>query len=294
MKKNVVIAYMFLLPWLFGFFGLVLGPMISSLYLSFTRFDLMNPPKWIGLLNYQQMFSDQRFWDAVHVTLTFVFIAVPTQLVAALLVALLLNRGMRGIGIYRTVYYLPSLLGGSVAIALLWKNLFGFDGLVNQVLAFFDIAGKGWVSHPDYALNTLIILATWQFGASMVIFLAGLKQIPTELYEAASVDGASNMRRFFKITLPLLSPVIFFNLVIELIKSIQVFTSSYIVSEGTGGPINSTLFYTLYLYQKGFSHFEMGYASAMAWVLVIVLGTMTAILFVTSKYWVYYEDGGKL
>ncbi|WP_227522097.1 carbohydrate ABC transporter permease [Bacillus solitudinis] len=293
-RKNSIIAYIFLLPWLFGFFGLVLGPMISSLYLSFTRFDLMNPPKWIGLLNYQQMFQDHRFWDAVKVTLTFVLIAVPTQLIAALLVAILLNRGMRGIGIYRTVYYLPSLLGGSVAIALLWKNLFGIDGLVNQVLVFFNIAGKGWVSHPDYALNTLIILATWQFGASMVIFLAGLKQIPTELYEAASVDGASNTRKFFKITLPLLTPVIFFNLVIELIKSIQVFTSSYIVSEGTGGPVNSTLFYTLYLYQKGFSHFEMGYASAMAWVLVIVLGTMTAILFVSSKYWVYYEDGGKL
>ncbi|WP_081727955.1 carbohydrate ABC transporter permease [Halalkalibacter hemicellulosilyticus] len=284
---------MFLLPWLIGFFGLVLGPMISSLYLSFTRFDLMNPPRWIGLANYQNLFQDQRFWDSVQVTATFVMIAVPTQLIAALLVALLLNRSMKGIGIYRTVYYIPSLLGGSVAIALLWKNIFGIDGLVNQVLAFFNITGKGWVAHPDFALGTLIILATWQFGASMVIFLAGLKQIPSELYEAAAVDGANNIRKFFKITLPLLTPVLFFNLVIELIKSIQVFTSSYIISEGTGGPINSTLFYTLYLYQKGFSHFEMGYASAMAWILVMVLGTLTAFIFISSKYWVYYEDGGK-
>lgn len=292
--SNSMIAYIFLLPWLIGFFGLVLGPMVSSLYLSFTQYDLLNPPQWVGLQNYQEMFQDSNYWDSVKVTLIFVFIAVPTQLAAALLVALLLNRGMRGVGIYRTVYYLPSLLGGSVAIALLWKNLFGLDGLINQVLAMFGIQGQGWVSHPDYALYTLIILATWQFGASMVIFLAGLKQIPKELYEAAAVDGATKFRQLSKITLPMLTPVIFFNLVIEFIKSIQVFTSSYIVSEGTGGPINSTLFYTLFLYQKGFSYFEMGYASAMAWVLVIVLGTMTAILFLTSKYWVYYEDGGKL
>lgn len=292
--SNSAIAYLFLLPWLIGFFGLVLGPMISSLYLSFTQYDLLNPAQWIGLQNYKEMFQDPTYWDSVTVTLTYVFIAVPTQLAAALLVALLLNRSMRGVGIYRTVYYLPSLLGGSVAIALLWKNLFGIDGLINQVLAVLGIQGQGWVSHPDYALYTLIILGTWQFGASMVIFLAGLKQIPKELYEAAAVDGANKIKQLFRITLPMLTPVIFFNLVIELIKSIQVFTSSYIVSEGTGGPINSTLFYTLFLYQKGFSYFEMGYASAMAWVLVIALGTMTGILFLTSKHWVYYEDGGKL
>lgn len=294
MSRNSLIAYVFLLPWLIGFFGLVLGPMISSLYLSFTHYDLLNSPTWVGLQNYKEMFADSNYWDAVKVTITFVIIAVPTQLIAALLVALMLNRGLRGVGIYRTVYYIPSLLGGSVAIALLWKNLFGIDGLINQFLAFFNIEGQGWVSHPDYALHTLIILATWQFGASMVIFLAGLKQIPQSLYEAAGVDGAGRFSQFFHITLPLLTPVIFFNLVIEIIKSIQSFTSSYIVSEGTGGPINSTLFYTLYLYQKGFSYFEMGYASSMAWVLLIVLGIMTGVLFITSKFWVYYEDGGKL
>lgn len=293
-SKPTLIAYLFLLPWLIGFFGLVLGPMISSLYLSFTQYDLLNPPQWVGVQNYKEMFADSSYWDSVKVTLTFVFIAVPTQLIAALLVALLLNRGLRGVGIYRTVYYIPSLLGGSVAIALLWKNLFGLDGLVNKFLAFFNIQGEGWVANPDYALYTLIILATWQFGASMVIFLAGLKQIPQSLYEAAAVDGASKFKQFIHITFPLLTPVIFFNLVIEIIRSIQSFTSSYIVSEGTGGPINSTLFYTLYLYQKGFSYFEMGFASSMAWVLLIVLGIMTAVLFITSKYWVFYEDGGKL
>lgn len=293
-KKKYLAAYVFLLPWLLGFLGLVLGPMISSLYLSFTKFDLLSAPEWVGFSNFIEMFNDTRWIASAKVTLTFVFIAVPTQLTAALLVAVLLNKKMAGIGFYRTTYYLPSLLGGSVAIAILWKNLFEIDGLVNQVLAFFNIEGQGWISHPDYALGTLIILATWQFGASMVIFLAGLKQIPKELYEAAEVDGGTKRQIFFRITLPLLSPVLFFNLIIELIKSIQVFTSSFIISEGTGGPINSTLFYTLYLYQKGFTQFEMGYASAMAWVLVFVLGVMTLVIFFSSKYWVHYEDGGKL
>ena len=267
--------------------------MIVSLYLSFTDYTLLSPPKWVGLANFQEMFQDRHYLDSVKVTLTFVFLAVPFELIAALGVALLLNKGLKGLGVYRTMYYIPSLLGGSVAIALLWKNLFGVDGLINQVLAYLGIQGKGWVSHPDYALYTLIILSIWQFGSAMVIFLAGLKQIPSDLYEAAAVDGAGSTRKFWNITMPMLSPVIFFNLIMKLINSMQVFTSSYIVSEGTGGPINSTLFYTLYLYQKGFAHFEMGYASAMAWLLLIAVGVMTGILFLTSKFWVYYDDGGK-
>ncbi|MBW7459730.1 sugar ABC transporter permease, partial [Paenibacillus sepulcri] len=177
-----LIAYMFLLPWLIGFFTFVLGPMISSLYLSFTHYNLLSPPQWAGFQNYIDMFHDSDYWDSVRVTLTYVFIGVPVQMVAALLVAVLLNKGLRGLGIYRTVYYIPSLLGGSVAIALLWKNLFGMDGAINDVLAVFGIQGRGWVAHPDYALYTLILLAAWQFGASMVIFMAGLKQIPAEIY----------------------------------------------------------------------------------------------------------------
>lgn len=291
--RGAWVGYLFLTPWLIGFLGLILGPMIYSLYLSFTDYSLLEAPKWIGLKNFETMFQDRNYIDSVKVTLTFVLWAVPLELIAALAVALLLNKGIRGIGIYRTMYYIPSLLGGSVAIALLWKNIFGVDGLINQVLAYFGIAGKGWVSHPDYALYTLIILSTWQFGSAMVIFLAGLKQIPSELYEAAEVDGANRFQKFWRITMPLLSPVLFFNLIMKIINSMQVFTSSYIVSEGTGGPINSTLFYTLYLYLKGFSHFEMGYASAMAWLLLIFLAILTGILFLTSKYWVYYEDGGR-
>jgi multiple sugar transport system permease protein len=287
------VGYLFLTPWMIGFFGLVLGPMLYSLYLSFTDYNLLNAPKWTGLDNFREMFQDRDYLDSVKVTLTFVLFAVPLELLAALGVALLLNKGLRGLGIYRTVYYIPSLLGGSVAIALLWKNIFGVDGLINQLLAYFGIQGKGWVSHPDYALYTLIILSTWQFGSAMVIFLAGLKQIPSEMYEAAAVDGAGGWRRFWSITFPLLSPVLFFNLIMKLINSMQVFTSSYIVSGGSGGPVNSTLFYTLYLYQRGFSYFEMGYASAMAWMLLITLAVMTGVLFLTSRYWVHYEDGGR-
>jgi len=289
-KKNSFIAYLFLLPWLIGLLTLVIGPMISSLYLSFTEYDLLTSPEWVGLKNYISMIDDRRFLNAVEVTLTFSLIGVPLQIITALFVAILLNKGLKGIGIYRTVYYIPSLLGGSVAIAILWKNIFGKNGIVNDFLAYFGIQGEGWISHPDYAIYTLIALSVWQFGSSMVIFLAGLKQIPNELYEAASIDGAGAFGKLRKVTIPLLTPVILFNLVMTIINSVQVFTSAYIVSEGTGGPANSTMFYTLLLYLKGFSYFEMGFASAMAWLLLIVLAIITGLVFFSSKYWVHYED----
>ncbi|WP_226037414.1 carbohydrate ABC transporter permease [Aquibacillus saliphilus] len=289
-KKNYLIAYGFLLPWLIGLIGLVLGPMISSLYLSFTNYDLLTSPEWIGIGNYTDLFGDRVFKKSVEVTLVFVIVGVPLQLLGALLVAVLLNQKLRGLGFYRTIYYIPSLLGGSVAIAILWKNIFGLDGLINDFLAWFGIQGEGWVSNPNYAVYTLIALAVWQFGSSMVIFLAGLKQIPMELYESASVDGATAFRKFKSITLPLITPVLLFNLIMTLIKSVQVFTSAFIVSEGTGGPSNSTMFYTLLLYLKGFSYFDMGTAAAMAWLLLIFLGLLTAVVFFTSKYWVHYGD----
>lgn len=291
-RKNKLIAYLFLLPWLIGLLGLVIGPMITSLYLSFTEYDLLTSPKWIGLQNYIDMIDDRTFIKSVKVTLQFALIGVPLKIIAALGIAMLLNKGLRGIGFYRTVYYIPSLLGGSVAIAILWKNIFGKNGIINDMLAIFGIQGEGWVSHPDYAVYTLIALSVWQFGSTMVIFLAGLKQIPQELYEAASVDGAGAFAKFKSITVPMLTPVILFNLVMTIINSVQVFTSAFIVSEGTGGPANSTMFYTLLLYLKGFSYFEMGFASAMAWLLLIVLAIVTALVFLSSKYWVYYEEGG--
>ncbi|WEG13495.1 sugar ABC transporter permease [Pullulanibacillus sp. KACC 23026] len=292
-KKNSAIAYGFLTPWLIGFFGLVLGPMIVSLYLSFTQYNLLTAPHWVGFSNYKTMFQDDpNFWSSVRVTAVYCVLSVPTQLLAALLVALLLKKGIKGIRIYRTVYYLPSLLGGSVAIAILWQNIFNSDGIFNRFLGLFGIKGQAWISNPDYAIYTLVLLSIWQFGASMIIFLAGLKQIPEDLYEAAQIDGANRFHQFRAITLPMLSPVIFFNLVMEVIKSLQSFTSAYIISGGTGGPVNSTLFYTLYLYQNGFGYFKMGYAAAMAWLLLIVLAVITGFLFLTSRYWVHYEDGG--
>ena len=289
-KRNGA-GYMFLLPWLVGFFFLTLGPTLASLWLSFTNFDLLTTPAWIGLENYVYMFTiDQRFRTALSVTFTYVLWSVPFKLAVALALAMILDKGIRGVTFYRALFYLPSLLGASVAVAVLWRQIFGREGMVNQLLWLLGFQGEAWVNHPDYALYTLVLLAIWQFGSPMVIFLAGLRQIPTDLYEAASMDGASKTRQFFKITLPLLAPVIFFNLVLQTIEAFKAFTQAFIVSGGTGGPIDSTLFYTLYLYQEAFANFRMGYASALAWVLLVIIGIFTAISFLTSKYWVYYED----
>jgi multiple sugar transport system permease protein len=233
---------------------------------------------------------DQRFWQALEVTFTYVLWSVPLKLIVALALAMVLDKGIRGVGIYRALFYLPSLLGASVAIAVLWRQLFEREGIVNQLLAVVGYQGEAWLHHPDYALYTLVILAVWQFGSPMVIFLAGLRQIPTDLYEAASMDGASKRRQFMRITLPLLAPVIFFNLVLQTIEAFKAFTQAFIVSGGTGGPIDATLFYTLYLYQEAFANFRMGYAAALAWVLLVIIGIFTALAFLTSKYWVYYED----
>lgn len=284
-------GYLFLAPWLLGFFALTLGPTLASLYYSFTNYDLLTPPEWTGLANYRYaFFNDARLRSAVVVTFTYVLWSVPLKLAVALALAMVLDRSVRGVGFYRAVFYLPSLLGASVAVAVLWRQIFGADGLVNQLLAVVGIHGPAWVSHPDYALSTLIVLAIWQFGSPMIIFLAGLRQIPQDLYEAASMDGASAWRQFVKITLPLLAPVIFFNLVLQTIEGFKAFTQAYIVSGGTGGPIDSTLFYSLYLYEEAFANFRMGYASALAWLLLVIIAIFTAIAFGTSKYWVYYED----
>ncbi|MBW7454527.1 carbohydrate ABC transporter permease [Paenibacillus sepulcri] len=288
-------AYLFLLPWLIGFFCLTLGPMLGSLFLSLTKFNLLTPPKWLGFGNYQEIFTkDDSFYNSLSLTFKYVLFSVPLKLIFALLVAMALNKGIRALGIYRTVYYIPSLLGGSVAIAIVWRRIFEGDGLFNHFLGWFGIQGPSWISNPDTIMYTIITLSVWQFGSAMVIFMAGLKQIPGDLYEASEVDGAGKTRQFFQITLPMLSPVIFFNLVMGLINSFQVFTPGYVIGDGRGGPIDSTLYYTLYLYLKGFSFFEMGYASALAWIMLVIIGAFTAIVFVTSKYWVFYgDDKGK-
>ncbi|WP_433169252.1 carbohydrate ABC transporter permease [Kribbella sp. CA-247076] len=283
-------AYAFLAPWLIGLFGLTLVPMVLSLYYSFTDYSLLAPPVWEGLANYERMLSDDRYQQSLVVTFTYVLLSVPLELVFALAVAVVLNQGLKAVAFYRAVYYVPSLLGGSVAIAILWRQIFGADGLVNQLLGSVGIDGPSWIASPDTSLLTLVLLRVWQFGAPMVIFLAGLRQIPAEVLEAAEVDGAGRVRRFLHITLPLLSPIVFFNLVLQIIGAFQAFTPAFIVSGGSGGPSDSTLFYTLYLYQKAFGSFEMGYAAAMAWVLLLIIAGFTAANFVMSRRWVFYAD----
>ena len=284
-------GYLFLAPWLIGFFCLTLGPALVSLYLSFTDFDLLQAPNFVGLDNYVRMATaDPKFLASMRVTFLYVALSVPLKLAFALAVAMALNRGIAGLPLYRAIFYLPSLLGTSVAIAVLWRQIFAADGMMNSVLAVVGIEGPSWISNPRYSLYTLVALSVWQFGSPMIIFLAGLRQIPTDMYEAASLDGASNARQFWKITLPLLSPVIFFNFVIQTIEAFKAFTPAFIVSGGSGGPINSTLFYTLYLYQEAFGNFRMGYASALAWVLVVIIAIFTAFSFLSTRYWVHYDE----
>ena len=286
LKENIT-SYVFLVPWLLGFLILTLYPMIYSLYLSFTDFNILQPPKWVGLKNFIIMFGgndqylgDERFLNSLFITLKYVFVSVPLKLIFALLVAVLMTNKLRLVPLYRTLYYIPTLLGGSVAIAVLWRRMFAGDGLVNLILGLVGFENlPSWISNPKYAMFTLVLLAVWQFGSPMIIFLAGLQQIPKEYYEASSVDGAGKMRQFFAITLPCLSPIIFFNFIMQMIGAFQSFTQAFIVSGGSGGPLDSTMFYSLYLYIKGFGFSEMGYASAMAWVLLIIIASLTAISF---------------
>ena len=292
-------SYAFLVPWLLGFFVLTLYPMVYSLCLSFTQFNILQPPKWIGMRNFFIMFvgnaqfpKDERFLNSLFVTFRFVFISVPLKLAFALAIAMLMNRKLKLIPFYRAIYYIPTLLGGSVAIAVLWRRLFSSDGPVNLILrGAFGLDPPAWISNPKYALYTLILLAVWQFGSPMIIFLAGLKQIPQEYYDASSVDGAGKTRQFFAITLPSLSPIIVFNLGMQMISAFQSFTQAFIVSGGSGGPLDSTMFYSLYLYLKGFGFGEMDYASAMAWVLLLIIAILTALVFKASGSLVNYGSG---
>jgi multiple sugar transport system permease protein len=289
-RRNAA-GYVFLMPWLVGFIALAVGPILSSLYLSFTDYDTTSVPNWIGLENYDYMFGhDRRFWKALSVTFTFVAISVPLKLVFALAVAMLLDKGVRAIGWYRALYYLPSILGGSIAVAVLWRQLFENNGVINTLLGSIGVKGPNWLADPRYSLTTLVVLAMWQFGSPMLIFLAGLRAIPQELYEAAEIDAAGKYRRFFAITLPLLAPVIFFNLVLQMIDAFKSFNSAFVISGGKGAPLDSLLFFTVYLYNEAFSYFRMGYASALAWILLLIIAAFTAIAFWTSKYWVHYES----
>lgn len=290
-RENLA-GYLFLSPWLLGFVFIIGGPVVVSLWLSFTDYSILGSPQWVGTKNYEVMFSqDDRFWHSLTVTLEYLVGSVPLVQAFALFLAAMVNRGVKGLAIYRAIFYLPSLIGGSVAIAILWRFLFQGDGLLNNILRVIGIQSTySWIGQPDTALNTLIILNIWQFGAAMIIYLAGLRQIPGEVNEAAIVDGASPARRFFSVTIPLLSPIIFFNVMMNMVGAFQAFNTAYIVSNGTGGPADSTLFYTLYLYQRGFVDFDMGYASALGWVLLVIVGLAAAGLFALSRRVVFYGD----
>ncbi|MEF2964970.1 sugar ABC transporter permease [Paenibacillus sp. M1] len=281
-------GYLFISPWLIGFFALTAYPLFLSLYYSFTNYTLMQPIEWIGTRNYERIFTaDPKFVDSVKVTFTYVLASVPLKLIAALFVAMILRKAVRGISIYRTAIYFPSLIGGSIGVSLLWRNIFGVDGIFNKIIGVFGLEGKGWITSPDTALGTLILLTVWQFGSTMVIFLAGLKQIPNDLYEASAVDGANKVTQFFKITLPMLSPILYFNLIMGVIGAFQMFTSAFVITNG--GPMNATYVYALYLYERAFSRYELGYASALAWIMLVMIVLATILISYSSKYWVFYE-----
>ena len=277
-------------PFIFGFFLFLLVPMAISLYYAFCEYNILSPAKFIGLANFKRMLTDETFFKALKVTLTFALISVPLRLTFALIVALVLFRGTKATGIYRALYYLPSIIGGSVAVSILWKRLFASDGLINKVLLTLGIIDDSimWLGNSKTALWTLILLAIWQFGSSMLIFLAALKQIPTSLYEAARVDGANSWQQFWKITLRLITPNIHFNLIIQMINGFLAFTQCLIITQGK--PMNSTLFYAVYMYQQSFDYNATGYGTALAWVMLVIISIMTIILFATKKLWVY--DGG--
>ena len=287
------IAFLFLTPWLVGitFFSLV--PIILSFWYSLTTFDMFSSPVWIGFSNFIRMFNDERFYQSLSVTARYVLFGVPSQLAFALFLATILNNKLPGFGIFRALYYIPSLLGGSVAIAFLWRQLFGLEGILNKFLLFLGFTrfqNVSWINGPDTAVYTLVVLLVWQFGSCMVIFVAGIQNIPETLYEAAEIDGTGKFTRFTRITFPMLTPIIFFNLIMQIIGAFQAFTPAFIITRGSGGFKNSLLFYTLYLYRNGFVEYQMGYASALAWFLLLIIGIITAILFATSRFWVFYDE----
>ncbi len=288
LNKNSTAGVIFALPFIIGFFIFMIVPMGMSLYYSFCEFEILGAPKWVGFANYMKMFTDDEvFYKSLSVTFFYVLTSVPMRLLFALIVALILVKNTKLTGFYRAAYYLPSIIGGSVAISILWKRLFAEDGTVNRLLQLIGIDSHySWLGSKDTAIWVLILLSVWQFGSSMLVFLSALKQIPSTLYEAAKVDGG--IGRFFKITLPLLTPTIFLNLIMQMISGFLAFTQCFIITQGR--PMNSTLFYSVYMYQQSFSYYNTGYGAAMAWVMLLIISLMTLLLFGTKKFWVY--EGG--
>jgi oligogalacturonide transport system permease protein len=287
-KSKMGLVYIF--PWLIGMVFLTLYPFINALVISFTDYNLVREPNFIGLANYTKLFQDEDFLGTLTATLKYTVITVPLQLAFALFIAYILNFKLKGINFFRTAYYIPSLLGGNVAVAVLWRFLFQQDGLINRIIGVVGIQPVAWLSSPGGAMSVIIILKVWQFGSAMLIFLAALKDVPQDLYEAASVDGSTKLHSFIHITMPLITPTIFFNLVMQLVNAFQEFNGPYLV---TGkGPLNATYLTSMYIYDNAFKYFNMGYASAASWILFLIIVAVTLILFATQDKWVYYSDGG--
>ena len=279
MTRSRTLGLVYLSPYIVGLLVFTAIPFLASLYLSFTDYNLMSSPKWTGLENYIDLFfNDRTFRRSLSVTLLYVFITVPLKLAFALFIAYILNYKLRFINVFRTAFYVPSILGGSIAIAVLWRYIFATEGLVNMVIV--------WFGDPGNALFTITLLRCWQFGSAMVIFLAALQSIDKSLYEAAAIDGASKARSFVFITIPLITPVIFFNLIMQMVQAFQEFNGPYIITQG--GPLKSTYLLPLYIYDEAFKRFDMGYASAIAWVLFLIIMALTLVAFWSSKKWVFY------
>jgi multiple sugar transport system permease protein len=286
LQENIA-GWLMASPFLLGLLFWTLGPMFYSLYLSLTNWDLLTPAKWTGLDNYQTMLTDPLTWTALRVTTTYALGSIPLTMALGLALALLLNTKVRGLSVWRSIYYLPAILSG-VAVSLLWQFIFSADfGVLNYLLSLIGINGPPWLNSETWALPALIVMSVWAVGADMVIYLAALQGVPTELYEAAEVDGASSSRRFWHITLPMISPVLFFQLVMGIIYALQTFTQGFIMTRG--GPNNATLFYVLHLYRSAFQYFRMGYASSLAWLLFIYILILTLLVFRSSARWVFYS-----
>ena len=288
MYENKKLGFLFVLPFVIGVLGFKLFPFVMSFALSFTQYDFISPPQYIGLENYQELASkDPLFRQSLSVTLLFVALGVPLRVGFALFMAHVLNFKLRGINFFRSAYYLPSILGGSIAAAIMWRFIFSQNGLVNIAMAKLGLQPIAWLADEHYSLWTVVLLFTWQFGSAMVIFLAALQNVPTSLYEAAEIDGASKTQQFFRITVPLITPVIFFNLIMQMVHAFQEFNGPYMITEG--GPLHSTYVLSLYIYDQSFKYFNLGYGSALSWVLFAIVAGLSAISFFTSKYWVFYS-----
>ncbi len=281
-------GFFFILPWLIGFLVFKVYPFGSSLVYSFTDFHLFDGITKVGLFNYEEIFTKKKIINSFIITFKYAFMTVPLKLIFALFIAYILNFKLKGVNAFRTAYYIPSILGGSIAIAVLWKAIFKTDGIINTVIGVFGAPAIDWLSEPKYALFIICLLRVWQFGSAMVIFLAALKGVSGDLYEAASIDGAGKWRQFFSITVPIITPVIFYNLVTQLCQAFQEFNGPYIITKG--GPRNATTLISLLIYNNAFKSYEMGLASAQAWILFLIVCTLTVVAFVSQKKWVYYSD----